>query len=88
MTNTELTIQHAARLRQDWLDRLTGEPGGPFTLDLGGVAEIDSAGVQLLLALRHSLRQQGRSLQLEQPAAAVQDALRTLGLNELLKDPT
>ena len=57
---------------------------GDLLLDLGGVSDFDSSGVQLLLSARLSLQAQGRALRLVAASPAVRDALRTFGLNELL----
>jgi ABC-type transporter Mla MlaB component len=51
---------------------------------MSAVTEIDSAGVQLLLALRASLAARGQALSLQAPGGMVLDALRTLGLQALL----
>lgn len=76
----ELTIVHAAAWRERWLEAVGNEAAEPsFALDLSSVAEIDSAGVQLLLSLRRLLRSQGRTLGLK-GNACVQEALETLGL--------
>ena len=54
------------------------------TLDLSAVATIDSAGVQLLLALRNSLADRGQvHCQGAQPGVA--QALQALGLTRLLR---
>ncbi len=49
-------------------------------LDLSGVTEFDSSGLQLLLALRSSLVERGQSLQLHEPSAIVREALRVFGV--------
>lgn len=53
-------------------------------LDMGGVTDFDSSGVQLLLALRASLAAEGRTLQIVQPSAVVRDALEVFGLSQTL----
>jgi anti-anti-sigma factor len=79
----ELTIAQAATARETLLQAMQ-DGQGTLVLDLSGVNEFDSAGVQLLLAARRSLQQAGRALALHQPSAAVRDALHCLGLQELL----
>lgn len=54
---------------------------GVWTLDASGITEFDSAGVQLLVAARHSLLRQGRELQLVQASVCVRDALANYGLD-------
>ena len=81
----ELTIPHAAVLRAAWLERLAGHPAGEdVELDMSNVQEIDSAGVQLLLALRASLARRGARLALVAPSTATREALATLGVPSLL----
>lgn len=79
----EMTIAHAAALRATLLDGLAGCEGD-LLLDLGGVSDFDSAGVQLLLSARLSQRSRGRALRLVASSPAVRDALLTFGLAELL----
>jgi anti-sigma B factor antagonist len=79
----ELTIAYAAAARDTLVSALqTGH--GDLALDLAGVTDFDSSGVQLLLAARRSLAERGDMLQLLAPSATVQDALATFGLHDLL----
>ena len=81
----DMTIAHAATHREHLLAILAGQPGD-LNLDLGGVSDIDSSGVQLLLATRLSLQQQGLTLRLAPCSTAVVEALSTFGLDSLLGD--
>jgi anti-anti-sigma factor len=84
----ELCIAQAAQIQADWLQLLAGtEAGQPceVQLDLSGVESFDSAGLQLLLALKLRLEQQGGQLVLASPGAAVRDALGVFGLDESLR---
>lgn len=85
----ELTIPCAAVLRTAWLAALAEHPanGSPFAVDLGAVQEIDSAGVQLLLALGHSLAQRQQSLHIVAASPAAREALGVYGLQGLLQAP-
>ena len=82
----DLTIANAAEQRTRLQALLAAEAGGStaLQLDLAGVTDIDSAGVQLLLATRRSLAERGRSLQLRSPSGVVIDALATFGLGTVL----
>lgn len=82
----DLTIAVAAEQRSRLLSLLEASPAatGALQLDLSGVTDIDSAGVQLLLATQRSLAARGRALQLQAPSAAVRDALATFGLGAAL----
>lgn len=80
----ELCIAEAAALRQTLLQALPA-PAQALALDLSAVSACDSAGVQLLLALRRSLAEQGSALHLAKPAEPVRQALAVFGLDELLR---
>jgi anti-anti-sigma factor len=78
----ELTIYSAAATRDALLGALIAMgAGGTLTLDLGQVCEVDSAGVQVLLAAR---RHPGCTLELHNHSGAVNDALALLGLDAQL----
>lgn len=81
----DVSIVQAAHWREHLLQAVaadaTGE--GPFVVDAAGVADFDSAGVQLLLALRALLERDGRRLQLHAPSASVRDALAAYGLETM-----
>ena len=79
----ELTIAYAAELRETLL-AATAAAAGDLRLDLSGVSDFDSSGVQLLLSTRLSLQAQGHALRLVAASAAVRDALQTFGLADLL----
>ncbi|WP_413795331.1 MULTISPECIES: STAS domain-containing protein [unclassified Pseudomonas] len=50
-------------------------------LDLGGVDEMDTAGLQLLVLIKQESRRQGSRLLLSNPSTAVLDALAMSGLH-------
>jgi phospholipid transport system transporter-binding protein len=86
----ELTIYTAAETRSAWLGWL-GDVDGPTALnepvcavDASACDEIDAAGMQLLVALAHSLQRRQRRLQLLQPSAPLRAACAELGLHSLL----
>lgn len=72
----ELTIYTAAQTGATLLAALRATP--ELVLDLSQVCDIDSAGVQLLLA---ATQRAGCSVRLEHHASAVQDTLAMLGLD-------
>lgn len=79
----EMTIAHAASWHET-LARALGAHSGDLALDLSGVSDFDSSGVQLLLAARRTLAERGDALALVAASAAVVDALATFGLQALL----
>lgn len=77
----ELTIYRAAELAGALKASLAQVPaGGQFELDLSGVTEMDSAGVQLLISARRSADETGRVLRLAGRSPAVAEVLDTLQL--------
>lgn len=81
----ELTIYTAGELRPLWLTWLSALPGDAEPqADGSTVAEVDAAGLQLLLSLARALAQDGRTLRVQQPSASLQRACEGLGLTELL----
>lgn len=80
----ELIIANAADSRAALLQALAAETAPAPALDLSRVTDFDSAGLQLLLATRRQLQDQGRSLTLSHASPAVRQALSLLGLDALL----
>ena len=77
----ELTIYSAAAICAALKDAVAATPAGaPFELDLAGVTEMDSAGVQLLLAASRSLQAHAGSLRIAAASAPVREALEALQL--------
>ncbi|MBX3623291.1 MAG: STAS domain-containing protein [Rhizobacter sp.] len=74
----EFTIYRAAELKPVLLQAAEAAP--TLELDLGGVSEFDSAGVQLLLLARRTAREHGHEMQLVRPSDAVLDVLQLLDL--------
>lgn len=79
-----LGVVDAARQREQLLALLERHPG-ELGLDLTQVDEIDTAGVQLLLATDRSLRERGHRLHLIEVSPAVRQALRIYGLDPRLE---
>lgn len=83
----ELTIYTAAETRSAWLAWLAGETGMDepvCAVDASACDEVDAAGLQLLVALAHSLARRQRRLQLLQPSGPLRAACTELGLADLL----
>lgn len=75
----ELTISHVAALQQAWLGQLEAGPA-EVRVALAAVEEFDSAGLQLLLALRNYQRTRGQALLVVDPSASIVAALQTFGM--------
>ena len=81
------TIAEAAARQQSLLLALESQ-FEDLAIDASGIESIDSAGLQLLLALRASLRQRNLGLQLLRPSEALHNACAIYGLqSELLGAP-
>lgn len=86
---TEWTIAQAAQLHQQLLEALfaSAANGHSPTLDLGDVDSMDSAGIQLLLALRRSLTERGQELHIVAASPTVRAALQVYRIRDLLLPP-
>ncbi|MBL8333901.1 MAG: STAS domain-containing protein [Rubrivivax sp.] len=80
----ELTIAQAAAWR-DMLGEALASTPGDLALDLSSVTDIDSAGIQLLLAARRSVLARGAHLALAEVPPLVRESLAVLGLDEQLQ---
>jgi ABC-type transporter Mla MlaB component len=89
----ELTIYTAAETRAAWLAWLSGDGAHAAAdadadavcqVDGADVDEVDAAGVQLLVALAHSLQRQHMTLQLLHASGPLRHACQDLGLAGLL----
>ena len=80
----DATIYAAA----DLFDRVKAvlQGTGPISLDLADVAELDAAGVQLLLLLKREADRLGRPLRLLGASAPAREVLRLLELRTALRD--
>ena len=74
----ELTVYHAAELAAELWRRMQASPA--LCLDLDGVSEIDSAGVQVLLVARREARDRGSDFRLLRPSRPVLDVFELLHL--------
>ena len=76
----ELTIYRAQELKRALTDAL--EPAPALRVDLAAVSEIDSAGVQLLLAAKKTADAGGKALALVNPSASVASCLALYDLSD------
>lgn len=74
----EWTIHAIAQHREAMLALVNG---GSYEFDASGITDMDSAGLQLLLAAQRSIAQQGHELSLVQASTAVKDVLKAYGLD-------
>ena len=84
----DLTIHCAAERRVELIEKLRGQVEAAvhdeLQLDLSALADIDSAGLQILVAARHWCAERGHSLRLSACSATVQEALDAFRLDEQL----
>ncbi len=81
-TITGASSQHEAMLAQ-WTELSQLDLSGGLGVDLSEVTDFDTAGVQLLLALKRSGIEAGAPIVLQQPSEAVKMALTTYSLSLL-----
>lgn len=82
----ELTIYTASETRTDWLTWLAALPEDA-PVDGAQVDQVDGAGLQLLVALRHAVVQHGRAWQLTAASGTLRQACQALGAAVLLPAP-
>jgi ABC-type transporter Mla MlaB component len=81
----DLTIQVATDRKFELIGLVDGcAPGSPCVVDVSQIIDVDSAGVQLLIALRRSLAAQGSRLELAGTRGALAQALATYRLDHQL----
>ena len=80
----EFTIFTAADLKPRLLHAVIDAESEDVDIDLSEVSEIDSAGLQLLLATRRSVAERGASLQITGLSGSAADALAVFGLDARL----
>ncbi|POZ62266.1 STAS domain-containing protein [Chromobacterium alticapitis] len=76
----ELGVYTVHEVQKAWMSVL--ETAGALCIDLAGVTEIDTAGLQLMLLAK---RQAGDSMRFCNAAGAVQDVVRLVNLHSLLE---
>ncbi|MBI5911058.1 MAG: STAS domain-containing protein [Betaproteobacteria bacterium] len=81
----EMTIYRALELKQALLDRL--KDSAAVEIDLAGVTEFDTAGVQLLLLAKKAAQVRQRELRLVAQSPAVAEVLELLNLATDFGDP-
>jgi len=81
-----LTIYEVSEARGALLATLSGAPGAAWSLGLARIDELDTAGVQLLLAAQRYLAASGGSLQVRDCSSTVLELLALLRLPRLCPD--
>jgi len=79
----ELTAPNANAQRErllNWVEQAAPADGVRLQLDLAAIAEMDTAGAQLLMALAKELRGRGAELAIVNPSHAVTGVLATYRL--------
>jgi phospholipid transport system transporter-binding protein len=79
------TIHEAAALRAHLLEQ-TAHPG-PYEIDGAGVQQIDTAGVQLVVAFALDCLEKGIHYAWTGRSPVLEEAIRTLGVGALLESP-
>lgn len=82
---SDLTIYSAARLKKSLVDALN-QPG-PLELDLSEVEDMDTAGVQLLVALKREGQRRNREIRLVSHSPTVVAVLDLFSLSGPFGDP-
>jgi len=83
--NGDLTIYHAAEIRQRLIDGVRG--GGVLELDLSHVGEMDTAGFQLLALAKRESQKTGHALRIVGHSPAVREVIEFLNMVAFFGDP-
>ncbi len=67
----ELTIHTAAEQKDRLISALAGS--GELRVDLSGVTDMDTAGLQILLLVQRDAARQGIAVELHEPSSAVRE---------------
>jgi anti-sigma B factor antagonist len=81
----DLTIYDAARVKDELLARL--HANAELTVDLSGITELDTAGIQLLLLLQREASDAHKPLHWAKHSSAVSEVLALLNLGSTLGEP-
>lgn len=81
----ELTIYRASELKQDLLDKISGNQ--EIDVDLSQVTEIDSAGLQLMVLAKREAAARSRVLRFDGHSKAVMEILDLADLAGFFGDP-
>ena len=81
----EMTVYTAGQIKQPLLDALVGGSTN-IEVDLSGVSEFDTAGLQLLLLIHREALVRGRTLRFAAASGIVREVLRLYGALGLLTD--
>ncbi len=81
----EMTIYQAAEQHSQIQAAL--QAGDQLEINLAGVTELDTAGVQVLMMAKKTAQRDGRRLQLVAHSAAVQDVFELLRVASYFGDP-
>lgn len=79
----ELTIANAGEFYQQFMSRL--EQGGDIAVDGGAVTRIDTAFIQLLYMVQHSLAETGSRMLWKTCSPAIVSSVELLGMREHLE---
>lgn len=81
----EMTVYTASQIKQPLVDAIADGPA-EIQLDLSGVSDFDTAGVQLLLMVHREALVRGRNLQFAAASNIVREVLSMFGALGLLMD--
>jgi len=82
---TSCTIHEARNLREQMLAQ--AQSPGPFEIDGSAVQQVDTAGVQLVVAFALDCLERNAAYSWKGRSPALEDAIRVLGVGALLECP-
>ncbi|HIJ21874.1 MAG: STAS domain-containing protein [Gammaproteobacteria bacterium] len=80
----QLVISTVGKLRAEWMDQIMADTESPVVLDGGEVQSIDTAGLQLVVALIRELGEDGVSWQWSASSDTLKSSAEQLGMSKML----
>ncbi len=80
----QLVISNVGKIRAEWMERIVAGVESPITLEGGAVQSIDTAGLQLVIALSRQFGEDGISWQWGERSELLKSSASQLGLSQIM----
>ncbi len=80
----QLVISNVGKVRAEWMDRIVAGVESPIVIEGGGLQMVDTAGLQLVIALIRELNEDGVSWQWGGRSDLLQSSAEQLGISGMM----
>lgn len=80
----QLVISNVGKVRAEWMDRIVAGVESPIVIEGGGLQMVDTAGLQLVVALIRELNEDGVSWQWGGRSDLLQSSAEQLGVSRMM----